>query len=94
MGHREAQISLNCWWGEERLTRKVQRGLRDIDLHNWDTQLKFTSVKLLFQMKLEALVRRRMDPVTVQAGRMAVPPTKQIHNLLETEVGTARLTLS
>jgi len=40
-------------------------------------------------MKLEALVRRKMDTVSVQAEKMVVVPSNQISGLLETEVGTA-----
>ena len=45
-------------------------------------------------MKLEALVRRKMDTVNVQAEKMAVAPTNQIHGLLEIEVGAAWLRAS
>lgn len=29
----------------DRVTKEVQRGLRNVDLTTWDTQLKFTNVK-------------------------------------------------
>lgn len=39
-------------------------------------------------MKLEALVRWKMDTVNAQAEKTVVAPTNQMHGLLEIEVGT------
>jgi len=40
-------------------------------------------------MKLEALVRQKMDTVIARAGKMVVAPTNQRRGILEIEVGTA-----